>query len=179
MDNGVRLMGSDVFRPDELTELSFGLPGRVFRSPMPFKGRNEPDVLFESYRREHISVVVMLVPDRESRFLTGKDLRDYYTGQGLEVIYLPMPDFSVPEINALREAVNQAYEKAKSGYHVVVHCNAGIGRTGLFMACLAKRVLELPGEQAVEWVRQYIPHALESPVQIKMAHEFSIERQEC
>jgi protein-tyrosine phosphatase len=49
---------------------------------------------------------------------------------------------------------------------------AGVGRTGTFMACMAKRHLSLDGQAAIDWVRQFIPGALESPIQERFVLEF-------
>ena len=46
-----------------------------------------------------------------------------------------------------------------------VVCSAGIGRTGLFTASLAKRYLGLSGAEALQWGRRFIPRAVETPEQ--------------
>jgi len=43
-----------------------------------------------------------------------------------------------------------------------------VGRTGLFAACLARRVLGLSGEDAIRWVRRFIPEAVETSEQWQM-----------
>ena len=81
------------------------------------------------------------------------------------MLYLPIPDFSMPAKNELEQAVQQTIAYAQAGHHIVIHCSAGIGRTGLFMAYLAKRCLGLSGAEALQWVRRSIPRAVETPEQ--------------
>jgi protein-tyrosine phosphatase len=88
-----------------------------------------------------------------------------YLKEGFQVLYLPIPDFSVPAKDALEQAVHNTIAYAQAGQHIVIHCSAGIGRTGLFMAYLAKRWLSLSGAEALQWVRRFIPRAAETPEQ--------------
>ena len=81
------------------------------------------------------------------------------------MLYLPIPDFSVPTKDDLEQAVQHTMAYAQAGQHIAIHCSAGIGRTGLFMAYLVKRYLGLSGAEALQWVRRYIPHAAETPEQ--------------
>ncbi len=84
------------------------------------------------------------------------------------MLYLPIPDVSVPAKDDLEQAVHNTIAYAQAGDHIVVHCSAGLGRTGLFMAYLAKRCLGLSGGEALQWVRRYIPHAVETPEQQRL-----------
>ena len=151
-----------------LTELPFGLPGHIFRSPMPFGPYDLHGEVYDQFRGEQITVVVLLASDEECLHKTGRNLREFYLQEGLQVLYLPIPDFSVPAKDALEQAVRHTIAYAQAGHHIAVHCSAGIGRTGLFTAYLAKRYLGLSGHEALQWVRQYIPYAAETPEQQRL-----------
>ena len=146
-------------------ELPFGLPGRIFRSPMPFGPYDLHGEVYDRWREEQMTVVVLLAAEDECLHKTGRNLRAWYLQEGLRVLYLPMPDFGVPAKDELARAVQHAIAYAQAGHNVVVHCSAGIGRTGLFLACVAKQVLGFSGEEALTWVRSYIPYAVETPAQ--------------
>lgn len=148
-----------------LTELPFSLPGRVFRSPMPFGPYDLHGEVYDQFREEQITVVVLLADEDECLHKAGRNLRALYIDEGLQVLYLPIPDFSVPTKDDLEQAVLRTIAYAQAGHNIVVHCSAGIGRTGLFMASLAKQVLGLSGAEALQWIRHYIPHAVETPEQ--------------
>ena len=103
----------------------------------------------------------MLTSDQEAQRYSGHDLRSIYASEGFEVYQLPIDDFSVPKADQLEEAITAALDHLSQGESVTIHCHAGVGRTGMFLACLAKRGLEISSEEAVNWVREFIPGAVE------------------
>ena len=157
---------------EPFTELPFHLPGRVFRSAMPFSSFDPGDKLLDRYLEEQVSVVVLLVSDENCWIHSGRDLRSLYQVQGLTVIHLPFPDFGVPEQDELERTVTAAVEYSLEGKNIAVHCQAGIGRTGMFTACLARRTLGLSGDEAIKWVRQRIPGGIETQEQEQMVRSF-------
>ena len=160
------------FIPGKLTELPFNLPRRIYCSPIPFGDLDVGGQLVNRYRDESISVIVVLADDEEIKKSTGKNLRSYYRDTGYEVIHLPIPDYGIPEAANMTLAVESTLEKARAGKNIAVHCNAGIGRTGLFLACLAQQALGMTGDVAILWVRSYIPGAIETPEQFEMARSY-------
>jgi protein-tyrosine phosphatase len=64
-----------------------------------------------------------------------------------------MRDFGLAlDTDHFRDAVGQAADRAQAGDSVLLHCAAGIGRTGTFAACLLKR-LGCTQELALQRVR--------------------------
>ncbi len=165
-------MTENGFDYQRLTEMPFGLEGKIFRSPMPYGAYDPRQAVLDEALAEGVSMVVDLVPDDEALQKTGKALRALYQEKGLSVIYAPITDFLVPQAGVLSEALFAAEAELRQGHSVMVHCNAGFGRTGIFMGCLARRVLGLDGPQAVAWVRQTIPTALENEQQVEFVHTF-------
>jgi protein-tyrosine phosphatase len=155
------------FSPDTLTELPFGLEGKVFRSPMPFNPGDEDGNLFTQYQQEGIKAVILLLPREEYVCRSGRDLARFYQQAGLQVVEMPVQDFSTPDPVPLEKALDEAVALSRAGKNIAVHCYAGFGRTGTFLACMAVRVLNLTGQQAVEWVRRFVPLALENEDQIQ------------
>ena len=151
-----------------LTELPLNLPGRIFRSPMPFGDFDPQGEVLHKYKEEKVSVIVLLAEDEECLRKARCDLRTLYIQEGFQVIHLPIRDFSVPSKEDLERVVKITVEHARSGQNIAIHCNAGIGRTGLFAAFMAKQVFGSSGEEAIDWVRQYIPGAVESHEQIQL-----------
>lgn len=81
-------------------------------------------------------------------------------------------DFSTPDPDKLRVGLIRAVQHLTAGRPLYVGCYAGKGRTGLFMACLAKC---LGYEHPVEHVREnYYSHAVETPEQYQFVTDFVV-----
>lgn len=156
----------------ELTLLPFGLPGKIFRSPMPFGHFDPTGSLYQCFKQNEIHTVVMLNPDAECWMYAGQDLRALYKRDGIETLYLPMKDYSGTTMKALDQAVDRALALAGEGKNIVIHCHAGLGRTGLFAACLARRHLGLSGRDAIKWIRILVPGSVESDIQEEIIQNF-------
>lgn len=149
----------------ELTELPFARPGKIYRSAMPYSSYDPDGELLSEFNNRDISIVIMLSYDEEGLRITGQDLRALYGNEGLDVLYFPIPDFGTPDMAEMREAVQEALDYSQSGKGMVIHCHAGLGRTGMFAACMAKGGLDYSSEEAINWVRNLIPGAVEVPEQ--------------
>ncbi len=160
---------------EKLTVLPYGLNGTVYRSPLPYSWLFDPQhTLFDAYLSKGVTTVVMLTPISETIELTGRDMRAYYLSYGMDVIYVPVIDFSVPDKGVFEDAIPQALSAVDSGQTVVIHCHAGIGRTGMFSACLAKTVFDMSGREAIAWIRRFIPDAVETHHQAAYVRYFRL-----
>ncbi len=148
-------------------EIFSPFPGRLFASAMPFGPHDLDHSLWEHYQAEGVTHVVMLVSDAESRATAQRDLRALYQQHGLTVWQHPIPDFAVPhDLAAFRAMLRQVTDALQNPAHtIVVHCAAGRGRTGLFLACWAQEALGKTPTAALQWVRRYIPGAVETRAQ--------------
>jgi len=154
-----------------LIEMPFSYPGKIFRSPMPFSNFDRSDV-WSSFLDEGIDLVVVLTEKQEYLVYAQKDLPEFYSSQGMDVLHVPVPDFGIPDdLPVWYEGIKQAADAAREGNNVVIHCLAGIGRTGTFLACLAKEDFGLEGSDAIRWVRKTLPGAMEN----KYQEEFVIQ----
>jgi len=148
-----------------LTQLPLDLPGTLFRSPMPFSPYDPRGELWPAYQRVGVEGVVVLVPREESQAVTGCDLPAFYRAHGLEVVHLPIGDLRAPSPAHLRWAGEQTLNLLRGGKTVAVHCLAGRGRTGTLLACLARLRWGWEAEDALRWVREHIPGAVETAAQ--------------
>jgi protein-tyrosine phosphatase len=132
---------------------------------MPFSRFDVEQSAYEEFRKNEIAVVVVLCEGHECEAQTGRDLLRQYAEEGYRVIHSPVPDFGVPEGEDFSRTLEDTLTHARAGRHVAIHCLAGVGRTGVFAACLARQALGLSGDDAIAWVRQYVPHAVSTDAQ--------------
>lgn len=141
-----------------LIHLPYGLTGEIYRSPMPFGAFDLGATTLEEYKAAGVDLIVMLTTPEEDLTRAGQSLEALYRKEGFQVIRLPIVDFDVPDNrSALDIALKETIDHARKGENIAVHCYAGRGRTGMFAALLARRILGLDGERAITWVRQFFP----------------------
>jgi len=145
--------------------IPIGTSGNLYRSVMPFGTYDPEGTLIREYLDKAISTVVMLVSDEECLEKADKHLSRFYNEKGFNVLMLPSEDYGVPDRTKAKHIAKQVLQRLHKNEHVAVHCSAGIGRTGTFLACLAKEHWALPGEDAVKWIREWIPLAIETDEQ--------------
>lgn len=137
-------------RPVRLPE---AVPGQLLLGSMPGRFASWP--AFESEaQRGNLALVVCLTPREEIAELSPDYHAAVAAGRvGFRWLHSPMRNFGVPEDAAgFRRDVAQVVEALGRGDAVMLHCAAGIGRTGTAAACVLK-ALGLPAEDALQRVR--------------------------
>jgi protein-tyrosine phosphatase len=95
-------------------------------------------------------------------------------------IDLATADFGVPDYGDCRVAVLQTIPLILGGQAVYVGCMGGIGRTGTFLAILAKLAnacsLNDKKFDAIQYVRSaYLKHAVERETQVQFIKDFKVD----
>ena len=150
--------------------LPLGLPSGLGLSRLP---GYEPGTLGRDVEHVHASgfrMVVSLVDTKELHWLPGLD--DAQTGlfavlraRGLSHLHFPIRNLGVPEdAQALAPVIDSVLASLREGQPVLVHCMAGLGRTGLFAACCLRR-LGVGASEALRVVRTARPGTVETPEQ--------------
>ena len=128
-----------------------------------------------SWKRAGIDTVVSLLTPEEQRDLDLLKEAVESHRHGLAFSSFPIPDRQVPTSETkFNEAVRHAGEILSDGKNLLVHCRQGVGRTGLFAACLlirsgmspsaavdlvsAARGLAVPETiEQRDWIERYAP----------------------
>jgi protein-tyrosine phosphatase len=128
--------------------------GALWLSSMP--GRLEPWPAFLSEaQRVGLTAVVCLNPLTEVAELSPAYHAAIRAGElPFRFNHLPMRNFGLAaQADLFRASIEAVADDLARGESILLHCAAGMGRTGTVAACLLKR-LGLPKEEALERVRQ-------------------------
>ena len=129
------------------------VPGQVWLGPMP--GRFESWNTFrEEASQRGLATVVCLAPRSEVAELAPEYHAALTRGAlPFRWLHIPMRNFGLPEDPAgFRREIATLAQDLRGGDIVLLHCAAGLGRTGTAAACLLK-ALGLPAEDALQRVR--------------------------
>lgn len=131
----------------------------------------DPDSLHATLaqiRAHGARLLVVLTEEQELPENAYQFLRDGSAVVGLDLVFLPIRDFSVPDADGLRQWQNLKTARADMparGGTIAFCCQYGAGRSGLMVAlCLMEQ--GVPLERAVATIRDQFAEAIESKEQM-------------
>ncbi|KPI88968.1 putative phosphatase [Leptomonas seymouri] len=81
---------------------------------------------------------------------------------GISYYEFPWPDMTAPEQDVVLRSVQVMDFHIKQKGKVLVHCHAGLGRTGLLIACYYVYSKRIPSSEAIALVRKTRPGAIQT-----------------
>ena len=82
-------------------------------------------------------------------------------------------DMGVPEFDDLVHVVDFIHKRITSNEPVMVHCLAGMGRTGTILACYLVKYQNMSADEAIQKIREERPGSIQSFSQEEIIFRFS------
>lgn len=112
------------------------LPGKLAVAPKPRAGDWLEDEI-RSWKMAGVDVVVCLLRDDEIAELDLSLESAFCQSHAIEFLRFPIQDRGIPPNRPeANELINGIAGDLMGGRNVLIHCRAGIGRTGLVAACV-------------------------------------------
>jgi len=140
---------------------SWVIDGKLAGSRGP---RSRSDLI--ALKQQGVGALVRLVEPYEA-WVTPKEINEV----GLEDYNEPIPDFHAPTQEQIDKIITYIDSHIENGIPVGVSCNAGIGRSGVILACLLVH-RGLTARDALELVRKKRGRGPEVPEQIIAVEEY-------
>ena len=118
-------------------------------------------------KKKKIDIVVSLLEKKELKPLNVSTLFELIKKHKFTHYYFPIKDKSVPKKHVeLNRLLNDLSFKIRHNKKILLHCNAGLGRSGLIAALLCKKLGI--SENPISYIRKHRPGSIETKDQEKM-----------
>ena len=91
----------------------------------------------------------------------------------MKYLHVISDDMGVPRFDDLKNSVEYVHERIQNNEPVMVHCLAGLGRTGTILACYLIKYEKMSAEDAIHHVREKRHGSIQSFVQEEMIFQYA------
>ena len=131
--------------------------GSLYRSPMPRGRYDTENLVYNAWSEFQIDLVISLTPESEYVEKSGENQFPHMDELGFDIIHLPITDRGIIALPEIETIVSAVIGKLIEGQNVVVHCSAGIGRTGIILACILSSIHKWSASESINFLNSLVP----------------------
>lgn len=137
---------------------------QIYRSVMPNGCYDDENSVIGQWRSLNIDYVICLCPKSEFLRKAVKEQDDIY-GKHYKYINYPIQNYKCPnDFSDMKNLLQILHNLLENGKKILIHCSAGIGRTGLFLSCFLLH-LGYNSQDAVSITKTNIIKSFTNPLQ--------------
>ena len=91
----------------------------------------------------------------------------------INYLHVLSDDMGVPTFEDLAHSIDFIHERIQNNEPVLVHCLAGMGRTGTILACYMIKYQKMSAEDAIQHIREKRHGSIQSFVQEEMIYQYA------
>ena len=92
---------------------------------------------------------------------------------GMNYLHVLSDDMGVPTFDDLKNSVDFIHQRIENDEPVMVHCLAGLGRTGTILACYLIKYEKMSAEDAIQHIREKRHGSIQSFVQEELIFQYA------
>ena len=137
---------------------------QIYRSVMPNGCYDDENSVIYQWRHLNIDYVICLCPKSEFLRKADKKQNDIY-GKHYKYINVPIENYQCPnDFSDMKNLLRIIHNLLENNNKILIHCSAGIGRTGLFLSCFLLH-LGYNSKDAVSITKKNIIKSFTNPLQ--------------
>ena len=127
----------------------------------------QAEIDLSELKKKRIDIVVSLLEKEELKTLNVLTLFELIKKHKFSHYYFPIKDKSVPKNKTrLYRLLDNLCDEIHKNKKILLHCNAGLGRSGLIAALICKKLGI--SEDPISYIREHRPGCIETKDQEKM-----------
>ena len=141
-----------------------GCPGTLLDSDKQIIGIENTLKIFKD---NHIDIIVSLLEISELKSLGCENLTKEIKLNNFIWLHFPINDFNIPTKNSLLKLnllLSDLENFLKKEKNIIIHCKAGLGRTGTIASLLLAK-LGISPKDAIKFIRKYRPGSIDTDEQ--------------
>jgi len=158
-----------------VTKIDLGISNyqdQIYRSVMPYGSYDGDHQVMTEWHKQKFDWIICLCPRTEFIRKANRSQDEIY-GDNYKCIHFPIKNYECPtDFDSLNLLLAELKILLKNNERIVIHCSAGIGRTGLILGCFLL-YLGVKTEDAITTIQSNIISSFNQPTQLEYLRYFS------